>query len=148
MAIVAVKLKVSFLSTVTAVVVFGSRIWCFPWRSGGRCGRNRVGRSGRQIIATITIEFCLENGNVTFLSFFIFFQGGDEFGFVFDGFGVGIVVFHRQHRKAGGAQKFGVWDSGIFFSIRSFVKCGRRLSHDFITDMRSEAGDKQVEMLS
>jgi hypothetical protein len=82
------------------------------------------------------------------LGFFSFLQSGHELGFGFDGVG-GIVVVHGQHRDAGGARSFGVWDCGPFFNVGSeslgLVEGCRGLSHDFVANMRVEAGNEQME---
>jgi hypothetical protein len=57
-AVVAVKLKVAFSSTVTTVDVFGSRIFSFLWWSGGGRGRAGIGWSRGLVIATETVDFC------------------------------------------------------------------------------------------
>jgi hypothetical protein len=94
-----------------------------------------------------TVDFCFGDNNFTVLRFFSFFKSGDEFGFGFDCVSI-IVVLHRQHWEAG-AWSFGVWDCGPFFSVRSknlgLVKGRRGLSHNFIANVSSEAGNEQME---
>ena len=56
-AVVAVKLKVAFSSTVATVNVFSSHIGGFLRRPGVGRGRSRVGWSRGLIIATKTVDF-------------------------------------------------------------------------------------------
>ncbi len=57
-AVIAVELEVSFSSTVAAVNVLGSWVRGFLWWSGSRRGWARVERSGGQVVATKTVDFC------------------------------------------------------------------------------------------
>jgi hypothetical protein len=82
------------------------------------------------------------------LGFLSFLKSSDEFGFSFGGLG-GVGVVHGHHGEAGGTRRFGLWDCSSFFGIGSkgfgFSECYGRLPHNFVADVGSESGDKEVE---
>jgi hypothetical protein len=68
------------------------------------------------IVATKTVYFGFEDGDLAILGFFSFLKSSDEFGFGFGGVG-GVGVFHGHHGETGGTRRFRLRDCGTFFSI-------------------------------
>ena len=101
----AVELKVAFSATVATVDVLRSRVRGFFRRSGGGRGRAGIGRSGGLIVATKTVYFGFEDGDLAILGFFSFLKSSDEFGLGFGGVG-GVGVFHGHHGETGGTRRF------------------------------------------
>ncbi len=115
-AVVAVKLKVAFSSTVATVNVFSGRIWSFfRWTGAGR-GRARICGPWGLRVATETVDFCFKHSDFAILGFFGFLESSDEFSFGFGGVG-GVVVVHGHHGEASGTRCFGLRDCGSFFGV-------------------------------